>query len=1108
MSEKAPHPRDAREALRRKMTRRPLGASGRIAKAFLESKLTPLLVVASLLLGAFALLITPREEEPQIKVPMIDVFVALPGATAEEVESRVVSPVEKALYQIPNVEFVYSTSQPSGGIVIVRFMVGTDPDQAVVRVHAKIAELAPNLPPGAMPPVVAPRGIDDVPVAAYTLFSKEASPMQLRQIAEEVKADFARHPRVAQVTLIGGQRRAVNVTFDRDRLAAYGVSLAQAYGALSGLNWRLPAGSLTTGNAEVPVEVGSLFRRAEDVGTAVIGVVNGKPVWLKDVATVADGSEEPSQYAWMLTKEGDDAPAVTLAVAKKPGTNAVDLVRDLDARLEGLRGPVVPSNMTVQKTRDYGRTADEKSSELIFHVGLATFSVVLLMALFLGRREAVVVLVAVPATLALTLFASYLFGYTLNRVTLFALIFAIGILVDDAIVVVENVHRHYELGWGEPRLATVYAVDEVGNPTILATFAVVAALLPLAFVSGLMGPYMRPIPVNASAAMVFSLLVAFVVSPWLTFRLFRKFAEEHLRGEENFEAGAAVESGKPEDRLLRLYRRLFTPLLAHAARRWALLGGVVALLLLSCGLFLVRAAKVKMLPYDNKSELQVVLDMPEGTTLEATAAAARTLATLVKAQPEVTDVEVYAGTSAPFNFNGLVRHYFLRSGPLVADLQVNLASKDERKKDSHTIAKEIRNRIAEAGKRLGANVKVTEVPPGPPVLSTMVAEIYGPDPVQRIALAKQVRGIFEGTPGVVDTDWLVEDASPKVEVAIDREKAMRSGVTPELVVKTLRIALDGMDAGLLRVDAAREAVPIVLRLDRAQRSGLEGLLATTVPSQTGRLVPIRELVTVVPGARAPFVYHKNLQPVTYVLAEMAGVAEAPVYGILDMKKKVEALRGPGGKPLDVFNTALPSDSNRYALKWDGEWHVTVEVFRDMGIAFAAVLVLIYVLVVGWFRSFVTPLIIMAPIPLTLIGIVPAHAAFGVFFTATSMIGFIALAGIIVRNSILLVDFINLELAAGEPLEEAVIKAGAVRFRPIVLTALALVAGGGVILLDPIFQGLAVALISGVVVATALTLVVIPLLYFMYVRAFGASLEIPMPEEIPDAPARIHVHEPR
>jgi len=1077
-------PPDARrEALRLRMTRRPLGASGRLAKAFLESKLTPLLVVASLLLGAFSLLITPREEEPQIKVPMIDVMVAMPGASPEEVERRVVSPVEKALYQIPNVEYLYSISQPSGGLIIVRFLVGTDPDQAVVRVHAKLAELSPSLPPGAMPPVVAPRGIDDVPVAAWTLFSNEVSPMGLRQVADELKTEFTRHPRVAQVTILGGQRRVVRVTFDRDRLAAHGVSLVQAHQSLSALNWRLPAGSFASGNTETAVEVGSLFRRAEDVGSAVVGAARGKPVYLREVATVADGPEEPTQYAWMLTKDGTDAPAVTVAVAKKPGTNAVDLVRDLDARLAALKGPVVPSNVSITKTRDYGRTANEKSSELIFHVGLATVSVVLLMALFLGRREALVVLVAVPATLALTLFSSYLFGYTLNRVTLFALIFAIGILVDDAIVVVENVHRHYELGWGEPHLATVYAVDEVGNPTILATFAVVAALLPLAFVSGLMGPYMRPIPVNASAAMIFSLLVAFVVSPWLTFRLFRKYAEAHRRSNAAFDRVAETPE---ETRLESLYRRLFTPLLASAARRWVLLGAVAVLLLLSCGLFVLRAAKVKMLPYDNKSELQVVLDMPEGTTLEATNAAARALAAIVKGVPEVTDVQVYAGTSAPFNFNGLVRHYFLRSGPLVADLQVNLASKDERRRDSHTIAKDVRNRVAEAGRRLGANVKVTEVPPGPPVLSTMVAEIYGPDPKERIALAREIRGVFESTPGVVDTDWLVQAPGPRVELVVDREKAALSGVSPEVVVKTLRLALEGGDAGLLRDETARSAVPIVFRLEREQRSGLEGLLAATVPSMAGRLVPIRELVTVRREVRETFVYHKNLQPVTYVLAEMAGVAEAPVYGILDMKSRIVALRQPDGRPLPILSTALPSDTTSYAMKWDGEWHITYEVFRDMGIAFAAVLVLIYVLVVGWFRSFVTPLIIMAPIPLTLIGIVPAHALFGVFFTATSMIGFIALAGIIVRNSILLVDFINLEILSGEPLEEAVIKAGAVRFRPIALTALALVAGGGVILLDPIFQGLAVALISGVLVATALTLVIIPLLYYMYLKAVGTS----------------------
>ncbi len=1078
-----------REALRLKMTRRPLGASGSIARAFLESKLTPLLVVFSLLLGAFGVLVTPREEEPQIKVPMIDVFLAFPGATASEAERRLIAPVEKAISEIPNVEYVYSTSQPSGGMIIVRFLVGTDPDQAVVRVHAKVAELMPSLPPGAMPPVVVPRGIDDVPVVAYTLWSQGATSMQLRQVADELRQELVKHPRVAQVWVLGGQRRVVRVTFDRERLAGHQVSLLQAYQALSALNWRLPAGSFTSGNVETQIEVGSLFRSADEVASAVLGVYNGSPVYLRDVATVADGPEEPAQYAWMVAgaasagkalPAGLDAPAVTVAVAKKPGTNAVDLVHDLDRRLASLRGPVIPSDVQVTKTRDYGFTADEKSSELIFHMGLATFSVVLLMAFALGRREAIVVAVAVPTTLALTLASSYLFGYTLNRVTLFALIFAIGILVDDAIVVVENIHRHYELGWGEPRQATFFAVDEVGNPTILATFTVVAALLPLAFVSGLMGPYMRPIPINASAAMVFSLVVAFVVSPWLTYRLFRSYAEEHRHGGGS---GPSAET-EEENRLHRFYQKLFAPLLEKAWRRWALLAGVAVLLLASTSLVAFGVVTVKMLPYDNKSEIQVIVDMPEGSTLERTAAVARELAAAVKTMPEVSDIQVYAGTSAPFNFNGLVRHYFLRSGPLVADLQVNLLPKHDRDRASHPFALAVRDVVQPIGERMGANVKVTEVPPGPPVLSTLVAEVYGPDLEGRAAVAKQVREIFESTPGVVDVDWYVEDPGPKVELEIDREKAMRAGITPEMIARTLRVALDGAEAGLLRDETARQPVPLVLRLERAQRSSLDGLLATSIHGGMGQLVPIRELVRVTPMAREKFIYHKNLRPVTYVIAEMAGVAEAPVYGILAMGERIDSLKGPDGRPLEVMSTHLPEDSQRYSLKWDGEWHITYEVFRDMGIAFAAVLVLIYLLVVGWFRSFVTPLIIMAPIPLTLIGILPAHGLSGVFFTATSMIGFIALAGIIVRNSILLVDFINLELEAGERLEDAVVKAGAVRFRPIALTAAALVVGGGVILLDPIFQGLAVALIAGVVVATVLTLVVIPLLYYMYLKAVG------------------------
>ena len=1082
-----------REAMRLRMARRPLGVSGRIAKAFLTSKLTPLLVVFSLLLGAFAVLVTPREEEPQIKVPMVDVFVGLPGATAQEVERRLVTPLEKALYEIPNVEYIYSTSQPSGGMIIVRFYVGTDPDQAVVRVHSKLAELAPSLPPGAMPPVVAPRSIDDVPVLAYTLWSETESPMVLRQVAEELKAELTKHPRVAQVWVLGGQRRVVRVSFDKDKLAAYHVSLLQAYQAVAGLNWSLPAGSFAQANQEVAVEVTGFFRSAEEVRRAVVAVYMGRPVYLGDVAEVVDGPEEPAQYAWMLggqaaaakgLRPGLTAPAVTVAIAKKPGTNAVDLVRQLDRHVAGLAGKLVPSSVKLTKTRDYGFTANEKSSELIEHMAIATFAVVLLMAFALGRREAVVVAVAVPTTLALTLASSYLFGYTLNRVTLFALIFAIGILVDDAIVVVENIHRHYELGWGPPPQTTVYAVDEVGNPTILATFTVVAALLPLAFVSGLMGPYMRPIPINASAAMLFSLLVAFVVSPWLTYRLFRKWAEAHVGAEGEPDAETPEES-----KLHRFYQTLFTPLLASAWRRWALLAGVALLLIGSVALVAFEVVTVKMLPYDNKSELQVVIDMPEGSPLEATAAVARELAATLRQVPEVTDMQVYVGTSAPFNFNGLVRHYFLRSGPLVADIQVNLLPKHERTRASHDIAKAVRELLAPVAARTPANVKVTEVPPGPPVLSTLVAEIYGPELPHRLALAEKVRAIFAKTPGVVDVDWYVEDPAPKVELVVDREKAARAGITPEMLVRTLRLALDGAEVTLLHDERSRTPVPLVFRLERAQRSSLAALLDLRLHGAQGQLVPLGELATVVPGNRERFIYHKNLRPVTYVVAEMAGALEAPVYGILAMERDLESLRGPDGRPIEVISTHLPEDNTRYALKWDGEWHITYEVFRDMGIAFAVVLVLIYLLVVGWFRSFVTPLIIMAPIPLTLVGILPAHGLGGVFFTATSMIGFIALAGIIVRNSILLVDFINLELASGETLENAVIKAGAVRFRPIALTAAALVVGGAVILLDPIFQGLAVALISGVVVSTVLTLVVIPLVYFMYLKTVGVETVI-------------------
>lgn len=1082
--------RARRESLRLKMTRRPLGASGRIAKAFLESKLTPLFVVFSLLLGAFAVLITPREEEPQIKVPMIDVMVGFPGATAEEVEHRVITPLEKLLYEIDNVDYIYSTSQPSGGIIIVRFLVGTDPDQAVVRVHAKIQSALDEMPDGMMPPVVKPRSIDDVPAAAFTLWSEHASPLELRRVADELRVELTRHPRVAQVWVLGGQRRVVRVDFDRDRLAAFNVSVLQAYQAIRSFNWRLPAGVTVALDQEYQVDVGTFLRNAEEIGDVVVGVYNNRPVYLKDVARVVDGAEEPSTYVWMgsgpsahekgIDRAAIDAPAVTLAVAKKPGTNAVALVEELDELIASLKGRLVPSNIEITKTRDYGFTANEKSNELIEHMLIATFAVVIFMALALGRREGVVVAVAVPVTLALTIAASYFFGYTLNRVTLFALIFAIGILVDDAIVVVENIHRHYELKWANPRLATIYAVDEVGNPTILATFTVIAALMPLAFVSGMMGPYMRPIPVNASAAMFFSLVVAFVISPWLTFKLFRRHAEAQL---ENLKASPDQETEK-ETRLHRIYARIMNPLITSRVLRYGFLIGTVVLLLLAMATVPAKFVTVKMLPFDNKSEIQVVIDAPEGYTLEQTNAAAREIAGVFRSIPEVTDYQVYVGTSAPFNFNGLVRHYFLREGANVADIQVNLVDKHARDIKSHPLAKQIRALVVPIGERLGVNVKVTEVPPGPPVLSTLVAEIYGPTFEGRIEVAEKVREIFETTDGVVDVDWYVEAAAPRWEVQVDREKAMLSGITPEQIVRTLRVALAGADAGLAHVPTSRDPVPIVLRLDRAQRSHLDDLLQLNIHAGDGRMVPLSELVTTHETQRERFRYHKNLQPVTYVLGEVGGEVDSPAYAILDMQDRLDEIVTPLGEQLEVITTHLPRDPTRYIMKWDGEWQITYEVFRDMGIAFGVVMVFIYVLVVGWFRSFITPLVIMAPIPLTLIGILPAHGILGVFFTATSMIGFIALAGIIVRNSILLVDFIDLELQAGETVESAVVKAGAVRFRPIVLTAAALVVGGLVIYLDPIFQGLAVALIAGVIVSTALTLVVIPLLYFMYLKTVG------------------------
>ena len=1045
-----------------------MGVAGRVAKAFLQSRLTPLVTLASLGAGLLALLGTPREEEPQISVPMIDVMAALPGATPAEVENLLTRPIEKLMWEVPGVEYVYSMAGEGTTLVTVRFRVGEDQDRSISRVHAKLMAAMDEVPSGTPPPLVRPHSIDDVPVLALTLHGAGYGPAELRRIAVHLEDDIRALPDVARTFIVGGQPLQLRVALDPVRLAARGVSPGEVMQALRAANARLDAGEFAAADGTILVGIGAPIRSAEDAGSVVVAG-RGAPVHLRDVATVTDAPGEPVDYVTHATPAGEEEPAVTLAVAKRPGANATVVTEAVRERVEAARGRILPDGLEATVTRDYGETASEKANELILHLLIATLSVTALIGIFLGWREALVVLVAVPVTLALTLFVYYALGYTLNRITLFALIFSIGILVDDAIVVVENIYRHLQLGGVAPEQAAVEGVDEVGNPTILATFTVIAAILPMAFVSGLMGPYMRPIPVGASAAMLASLAVAFIVTPWLALRL--------LKGHVKVQAAAPDRAHEPEEgtRFARFYARIMEPLMDRRGRRHLFYGAIGLLLLLSAGLVGVRLVQVKMLPFDNKSELQVVLDLPEGTTLEASQAAAQEIAARLRTVPEVASTQAYAGTAAPFNFNGLVRHWFLRQGANVADVQVNLAPKHDRSRQSHEIALSVRPAVDSIARRHGARAKVAEVPPGPPVLSTLVAEVYAADDSTRLEAARRVLAVFEATDGVVDVDWTVEDPQRRLRFTVDRARVAEAGATVEQVTQTLALALSGAPAGLASSETAREPVPIVPRLAVASRSSAADLLAVPVATTRGP-VPLARFVTVEEGRRDPSRHRKNLRPVVYVTGDVAGAFESPVYAILAMNEALDTVRVAGAE-IARYNAVLPERLDETAIKWDGEWQVTIEVFRDLGIAFAAVLLLIYVLVVGWFQSFTVPLVIMAPIPLTLIGILPGHAVSGAFFTATSMIGMIALAGIIVRNSILLVDFIQLAEARGRTLREAVLEAGAVRFRPIALTAAAVVIGGLVMVLDPIFQGLAVALMSGAVVATLLTMVVVPLLYW-------------------------------
>ncbi|MGE5323610.1 MAG: efflux RND transporter permease subunit [Actinomycetota bacterium] len=1086
-----------------------LRLAGKIALSFIQSKLTPLTIVGALLLGALAIMKTPREEEPQIVVPMLDIMVQMPGATPKEVEQRVSIPMEKVLREIPGVEYLYSISHPGMSVIIVRFYVGTKEEDAIVKTYNKLYSNLDKIPPGVSQPIIKVRSIDDVPILALTLWGANYDPYRLRLVAGELEHTIKQIDDVSETTIIGGQPRTIRVVLDTEKLAAYGLTPGQVVAQLRAANARQQAGSFAQDNREFQVEAGTFLSKADDLKSVVAGVRNGRPVYLRDVVEkIEDGPAEPSDYVLYgsgagATRAGPasaqgasvNVPAVTITVAKRKGTNATLIAEKVLQRMDQLRGNTIPADLHLTVTRNYGETAKDKSNELLKHLLLATLSVTLLIALALGWRESGVVLLAVPVTLALTLAIFYLYGYTLNRVTLFALIFSIGILVDDAIVVVENIVRHFRLpeNRGRPlHEVAVEAVDEVGNPTILATFTVIAAILPMAFVRGLMGPYMRPIPVGASAAMLFSLVVAFVVSPWAALRLLRHYADT--------DSGAHGHAA--EGWMTKLYRRIMEPLITNSRRRMIFLVGMVVLLLAACTLVPLKLVHVKMLPFDNKSEFQVIIDMPDGTTLEQTTRVAQELGGYLAKQPEVLNYEVYSGTSGPYNFNGLVRHYYLRNQPNQADIQVNLLSRSERSAQSHEIARRLRPGLQQIAQKFGARIKVSEVPPGPPVLQTLVAEIYGPDYKGQTELAAKIKKIFQQTPGVVDVDWYVEDPQTKYEMNVDLDKAALHGVSASDVSSTVRIALQGAEAGLLHSPDSREDVPIQVRLARADRSSMEGLEHIKLPAPGGAQVSLGEVTNTTKTVIDQSIYRKNMQPVVYVTGDVAGEEESPVYAILKMNAAIDKLKLPYGYNIARYNAVQPPATGRYAMKWDGEWHITIEVFRDLGLAFAAVLVLIYVLVVGWFKSFQTPLVIMAPIPLTLVGILPAHALMGAFFTATSMIGFIAGAGIIVRNSIILVDFIELRRSHGVPLAQAVVDAGAIRFRPMLLTAAAVVVGASVILFDPIFQGLAISLMAGEVASTLLSRMAVPVLYYLSERRHEhvTPPHVHAPENVADAAA--------
>ena len=1052
------------------------GLAGSIAKVFMNSKLTILLMIMFMVIGMYSSYLIPREEEPQIDVPIADIFVSYPGASPQEVESRVIKPLEKIVSNIKGIEYVYSTSMNEQAMLIVQFYVGEDIERSFVKLYNEIMKHMDQMPQGVSMPLVKTRAIDDVPMLALTLWSENYDDFQLKQISSELTSEIEKITDVAITKQIGGRNRQLRVVLDKDKMAETGLDMLSVTQKIQANNQQLNSGSFDKNNVEYLVNTGNFLKTKEDVENLVVGVQQNMPIYLKQISTITDGPEISKEYVSfgygkaneLSNTYSSEYPAVTISVGKRKGADAMKISEKILAKVEYLRQNLLPDDVHMTVTRNYGETASHKVSELLMHLIGSIFAVTIVVMLAMGWRGGLVVFLSVPITFAMTLFSYYMLDYTLNRITLFALVFVTGIVVDDSIIIAENMHRHFKMKRLPFKQAAIYAINEVGNPTILATFTVIASVLPMAFVSGLMGPYMSPMPIGASIAMIISLFVALTITPYLGFYILREKEAQEEKKEEGLETSF----------IYKLYNKIERPLLNSTKKRWLFLGFTTLLLLASTTLFFTKGVAVKMLPFDNKNEFQIVIDMPEGSPLEKTSAVTREIADYLSQRPEVDNYQSFVGTSAPITFNGLVRHYDLRGGSNMADIQVNLIDKSERSEQSHDVAKKLRADIQLIGKKFNANVKLVEVPPGPPVMSTIVAEVYGPDYQEQIKIAKQLENIVATTDDIVDVDNLVEADQIEYNFVVDKEKAMLNGIAPQQIVATVKMALSEQPVSMLYNTESNNQIGLVLALDEKEKSSINDIKQLKVISQMGMAIPIGDLIKVEEKVREKSIYRKNQKRVVYVVADMAGELESPVYGILNMSDRLSEITVPEGFTLNEEFNQQPVYEDDYTVKWDGEWQITYEVFRDLGAAFAIAIFVIYLLIVGWFQNFKAPLVMLVAIPLSLVGIIVGHWLMGAFFTATSMIGMIALAGIMVRNSVLLIDFIELRLEDGIPLKEAVIEAGAVRTTPILLTAGTVVIGAFVILFDPIFQGLAISLMGGTITATVLTLIVVPLVYYM------------------------------